>query len=101
MKVLPDALEFEWDKGNEDKNLVKHGVSPREAEEIFVCRDLIILPDVKHLQKEERYVAVGQALSRKYLFVVFTLRRDKIRIISSRRMHKEEEVKYAEIKKNS
>lgn len=32
---------FEWDKGNEQKN-VKHGVTPAEAEQVFLNEPLVI-----------------------------------------------------------
>lgn len=48
MKILPKPLKFEWDKGNIDKNLVKHNVTDREAEEIFDNEPKFIFEDERH-----------------------------------------------------
>lgn len=101
MIVRGGVVEFEWDRGNLDKTYIKHGIEPKQAEEIFVYEDAIVLPDVKHSQKEERQIIVGKTLDNRYLLVVFTMRRQKIRIISARKMHKEEVEKYEKIKENS
>lgn len=93
--------EFEWDEGNIDKSYQKHGTTPKEAEEIFVSEDIYVQPDKQHSQDEIRFIAVGKTRGEKHLFVVFTLRGDKIRIISARKMHKKEVRKYEEVKKNS
>ena len=95
------AREFEWDEGNIDKSHEKHGITPKEAEELFVSEDLYVQPDTQHSQDEERFIAVGIIRGEKHLFVVFALRGDKIRIISARKMHKQEVKKYEEVKKNS
>ncbi len=97
MTVKGNPIRFEWDKGNIDKT---HGIEPKQAEEIFVYEDAIVLPDIQHSQKEKRHIIVGKTLGKTYLFVVFTMRGQKIRIISARKMHKEEVEKYEKIKKN-
>lgn len=101
MTTKSGVVEFEWDKWNIDKSYIKHGIEPKQTEEIFVYEDAIVLPDVKHSQKEKRQIIVGKTLDKTYLFVVFTMRGKKIRIISARKMHREEVEKYEKIKKNS
>lgn len=101
MKIILGTLEFEWDRDNLDKNYEKHGISAKEAEEIFVNEELFVLPDVKHSQKEPRYIALGSTRERKNLFVVFTVRNEKIRIVSVRSMHRKEIEKYEKAQKNS
>lgn len=101
MRVLPRVLVFEWDKGNLDKSYEKHGVTPKEAEEVFVSEELYVLPDIKHSQKEERFIAFGKTQEDKHLFIVFTVRKQKIRVVSVRRMHKKEIQKYENAKENS
>lgn len=100
MTVLPDILEFEWDKGNLDKSSQKHSITAKETEEVFVSEELFVITDVKHSQKEKRFIALGKTLLGKNLFVVFTMRKNKIRIISARRMHKKEVEKYEKAHKN-
>lgn len=91
---LGKYYSFQWDKGNVDKSYQKHGISPNQSEEIFLDENLKILKDIKHLQKEERFIALGKTFGGKKLFVVFTLRGEKIRIISTRSMNKKERRQY-------
>lgn len=60
MKILPRSIEFEWDKGNIDKNLIKHKITNTECEEIFFDKNKKILKDVLHSEKEERYIILGK-----------------------------------------
>ena len=82
--------EFEWDKGNLDKSYKKHGITPNVAEEIFLDENLVIQTDINHAQGEERYIAIGKTGESIILFVIFTVRVWKIRIISARRANKKE-----------
>lgn len=94
--------EFEWDEGNIDKSFAKHGITPKESEEIFLDEDLRIAADVKHAQKESRYIAIGKTFTGRTLFAVFTMRSHKIRIISTRAANKKERKIYeAKIKKDT
>lgn len=86
--------EFEWDRGNLDKNYEKHGVTPNESEEIFLDERLLVAPDVRHGEREERFIAIGKTSSAKILFCVFTLRGQKIRVISARKANKKERSLY-------
>lgn len=85
---------FEWDRENFDKSYQKHGITPNEAEEAFLDEKLIILEDVKHSQKEERYILIGKTTVKRILFVVFSYRERKVRIISARLANRKEERKY-------
>jgi uncharacterized DUF497 family protein len=100
MQLNLNGLEFEWDKGNLHKSYQKHGITPEESEQIFLDKKLIVLLDVPHSQFEDRFIAIGKTQADRSLFVVFTIRRGKIRIVSSRKMHGKEVLKYEEIKKN-
>lgn len=98
---LPKILVFEWDEGNIDKNYGKHDISPKEAEEVFISEELFVVPDKKHSRSERRHIALGKTQEGRKLFVIFTLRGKKIRIISARRMHKKEVLKYEKVEKNT
>ncbi len=87
---LPVPLLFDWDKGNLDKNWLKHKISYKEVEEIFFDRFLKIFEDEKHSQMESRLVAYGITNKSRKLTVIFTLREEKIRIISARNQNKKE-----------
>ena len=81
---------FDWDKGNFEKNRLKHGVSPFECEQIFFNQPLIVAQDETHSQKETRFYALGQTDMARLLFVVLTVRKDVIRVISARDMSRSE-----------
>ncbi len=63
-------------------------------------KNLGVERDIKHQETEERYIAIGMTLNEKLLFVVFTMRDSKIRIISARRANRKERRLYEEAKKN-
>lgn len=88
-------MEFQWDKGNIDKNL-KHNVKDKEAEESFFDRNRRIYKDKFHSKNEERYIAIGKTKKERLLYTVFTMRGDKVRIISSRDINKKEVKMYEE-----
>jgi len=84
---------FEWDKGNEQKN-VKHGVTPAEAEQVFLNEPLVVLDDPKHSVTEQRFHALGQTGEGRLLHITFTIRTTMIRVISARNMHRKERAIY-------
>ncbi len=85
-----EAFEFIWDKGNIDKNLKRHGITNEESEEAFFDENKVIIKDVLHSEKEKRYILLGKTKKEKLLYVVFTVRGKKIRIISARVINKKE-----------
>ena len=89
-----EITEFEWNKGNRDKNLEMHGVSDEECEEIFFDSKKKILKDAIHSINEERYILIGQTKLKRILFLVFTIRKNKIRVISARDLNKKEKHLY-------
>jgi uncharacterized protein len=92
---LPSVLVFAWDRGNEQKNWIKHKVTSEEAEEPFFTDDYVILEDKPHSsEQEERFILLGKTKQEKMLFIVFTVRGEKIRIISARNADKKEVVFY-------
>lgn len=85
---------FLWDEGNVLKSWVKHRVTAAECEQIFFNLPLIVVEDLVHSQVEERLYALGQTDAGRLLLVVFTLRRNLIRVISARDMSKKEQKEY-------
>lgn len=81
---------FEWDKGNIDKNYRKHGITPNEAEEVFLDEKILILEDDKHSEVEERFKAIGKVIKGDILLIVFAIRKTNIRIISARKANQKE-----------
>jgi uncharacterized protein len=93
---LSDAEGFHWDKGNIEKNWERHKVSHIECEEVFFNKPLIVGEDEAHSKSEKRYYGLGKTTDGRYLFVVFTFRNKKIRVISARDMKKKERKVYDE-----
>ncbi len=97
MRRLPKPLHFEWDDGNKNKNWLKHQVTVIEAEECFFDRNKRLVEDTFHSTNEEaRYILFGQTRKRRLLFIVFTIRKNKIRVISARDMNRKERPLYEE-----
>ena len=92
---------FEWDRGNISKNWVGHGVSDLECEQVFFNQPLIVLPDLKHSISEERFYGLGRTDIDRLLFVVFSLRKKLIRIISARDMNRREKKEYKNYEKEN
>jgi hypothetical protein len=87
---------FDWDEGNRNKNWMLHKVSWSEAEEVFFNRPLLIYPDPQHSHTEDRFYVLGRTVADRRLFVVFTIRKNKIRVISAQEMAKKERRRYNE-----
>ncbi len=94
--IIAKCKGFQWDEGNLDKNWYLHQVTNGECEEFFFNLPLIIAPDVKHSQNEQRYYGLGRTDRDRWLFIAFTIRTDLIRVISARDMNQREAKKYAE-----
>ena len=76
----PDA-QFEWEEAKAIANLEKHGVSFREAREIFDDEFMQLMYDD---DAEERFIAIGMSRTWKLLIVVHTIRNDRFHLISAR-----------------
>lgn len=95
-KILEQFSGFQWDKGNIDKNLIKHNVENWECEQVFFNRPLLVLDDPTHSASEKRWAAFGQTDTERCLVVIFTKRKNLIRVISARDMNKRERKFYNE-----
>ena len=91
--VLRGIKGFEWDEGNSAKSEAKHGVTDRESEEIFFNTPLVVARSSKG-GKEIRYVALWKTYGSRLLTVVFTVRANRIRVISARPMSRNERKEY-------
>ena len=94
MVVLSEPIQFQWDKGNIDKNLLKHRVANEECEEVFFDENKKLYKDELHSGKEARYILIGKTKLNRLLFIVFTQRRNKVRVISARDLNKKESKLY-------
>ncbi len=92
MKLLPQPIRFEWDAGNQNKNWAKHNkVGNEECEEVFFDPHKRIASDALHSGSEPRYLLLGTTRFGRPLFIVFTVRGNKVRVISARDLNKKEE----------
>ncbi len=83
---------FDWDPGNERKNVEKHQVGKLEAEQVFFNQPLLLLSDHKHSKYEPRFHALGKSDEERLIHITFTMRKSGslIRVISARDMHRKE-----------
>lgn len=95
-KKMSKPIGFDWDKHNQFKNWEKHNIDFREIEEVFLNKKIIFFPDPTHSTKEARLVTCGKTNRDKKLTIIFTIRNNKIRVISARDMSKKERIKYYE-----
>ncbi len=91
--AIPEPIEFAWDQHNSTKIRLRHHIVPTEAEQPFFHKPAIVF-DQTHSASERRYQLLGATNDGRVLFVVFTLRGKKVRIISARRANKKERSHY-------
>lgn len=95
LEILKEIKEFDWDKANIEKNWLKHRVNFKECEEVFFNQPLFVNFDEKHSTEEEkRFQALGQTNQGRKLFITFTVRKNKVRVISARDQNKKERKKH-------
>ena len=75
-------MKFEWDEDKNTINKAKHKISFETAAYVFDDPYYIEMFDFEHSVDEDRYIAIGKVGD--VLFVVFTERKDTIRLISAR-----------------
>ena len=99
--MISSADGFDWDKGNLEKNWVKHRVSQEECEQVFFSQPFVVFKDVAHSEQEERYYVLGRTDLGRVLSVTFTIRKNQIRIISARDMDRKERQDYQSYEKEN
>ena len=90
---------FDWDKGNVEKNWLRHRVAFYECEEAFF-HEPVVFSNPQHSAAEPRYYALGRTLEGRLLTISFTMRRNRIRVISARDMSRKERRRYGKIEEN-
>jgi uncharacterized DUF497 family protein len=85
---------FNWDPAKEERNVLKHGVSFREASTVFGDPLAGTIPDPGHSEGETRYVTFGQTVEGRLIVVVHTDVDDEVRIISAREATTQERRRY-------
>ncbi|HAR92143.1 MAG TPA: hypothetical protein DCR28_03455 [Eubacterium sp.] len=87
-------LEFEWDDKKEAANIKKHKLNFKIARVAFYDFDRIEYYDKENSIEEDRYVVIGKGIGSELLFIVYTVRDGKYRLISARQASKREEKIY-------
>ena len=77
-----------WDDNKDAINRQKHNLSLRRAARVFLDENRIEFRDNKHSEEEERFITIGRV--KDVLFVAYTEREEKTRLISARKANKEE-----------
>ena len=90
------ALEFEWDPTKAASNLQKHQVAFEEATTVFRDPLSSAIVDPTHSRSEVRFVIFGMSDRGRVLAVMYTERRERIRIISAREATRPERGAYEE-----
>jgi uncharacterized DUF497 family protein len=89
-------IPFEWDEEKAEINFKKHKVGFEETKSVFGDPFSITVDDPDHSEEEQRYIDIGKSENGKLLVVVYTERRNKIRIINCRKATPAERRKYEE-----
>ena len=83
-------MEYEWDEAKRAANIAKHDID-FEAANSFIWADALIEPSPQG--GEMRYAATGFVGQRLHQ-LVFTMRGERVRIISLRKAHRKEVEEY-------
>lgn len=92
METIINNFAFEWDDEKNRINKRKHRISFETAEKVFADENRVEWLDEEHSDEEDRYITIGKV--DEILFVIYTEREERIRLISARRANKNERRKY-------
>ncbi len=87
-------MKFEWHDPKAEANLRNHGISFELATMVFQDPFALERLDDREDYGEERFVIIGMSEGSLVLFVAYTERKDRIRIISTRRALQNEQDDY-------
>ncbi|HUE03211.1 MAG TPA: BrnT family toxin [Bryobacteraceae bacterium] len=79
--MADDDVTFDWDQANA-AHIARHAVKPEEAEQAMRNDPLDMNYEV--IDGEERWTALGHTDNFRVLLLVWTLRRDTLRIVTAR-----------------
>jgi hypothetical protein len=91
-----DDLLFEWDDANIG-HIAEHDVTPEEAEQV-VLGDPLELDFERTETGEDRWSYIGETLLGRVLQVVFTMRGEKIRVVTAFKPTSRDELTYLRYK---
>ncbi len=86
---------FEWDEKKNVANIQKHGFGFETAIHVFSDENRIEYYDEWHSDEEDRFITIGMVDNiLMVIMVVYTERKDAIRLISARKATKKEKEDY-------
>lgn len=85
--------EFEWDDAKASATLTKHGISFEQARSVFDDPFAVRIRDIRRDYGEERLIVVGVS-GDDILFVAYTEREGRMRVVSARRANRHERQAY-------
>ncbi len=85
-------MEIEFDPAKNAENLRKHGIALEQARQLWEVPAVAVKA---RTVGEDRFMIIGR-LGHKLYSAIFTMRGEKIRLISARRSHRKEEQIYHE-----
>jgi len=89
---LVTDVDFEWDEDNE-RHVRDHQVEPEEAEEALLDPSRLGA-NAYNVEGEQRWAAIGATEEGRILFVVFTHRGSRVRVITAREAGGREKRRY-------
>ena len=88
-------MQFEWDDEKDKINKEKHGIDFSTAALVFRDENRLEFYDDAHSEDEDRFITIGQINGVAIVvMVVYTERKNAIRLISARRATKRERSAY-------
>ncbi len=87
-------MRFEWDRDKAVLNKQKHGIDFSDA--VSVLEDPLAVTICEVDSGERRYVSMGMDALGRLLVAVYTIRGERIRLISARKADKLEQRQYNE-----
>jgi uncharacterized DUF497 family protein len=85
---------YEWDQRKAASNLQKHGIDFADA--VGALEDDLALTIADEHADEQRFVTIGSDALKRVLVVVYTIRGERVRIISARKATPKERRQYEE-----
>ncbi len=86
-------IEFEWDESKNISNFYKHNIGFDDAKNIFDDSNRIETEDIRKDYGEKRFITTGKVFNTIFV-VVYTVRENRIRLISARRADRNERNDY-------
>ena len=91
---------FEWSEQKNRQNRKKHRIDFQTAALVFADENRIEYYDIQHSENEDRYITIGAINGIvTVLFVVYTEKENRVRIISARKANEAERRMYYEQEK--